>query len=96
MPIPPRHKPKAKTIAAGDPRTKHLRQSDFRRRKPDDAKPIDWLALWALSLAFSALVMAATAFFVAGDPPGAAAILVGVAAIIAVALGISRAPEHSD
>jgi hypothetical protein len=64
-----------------------------------DARPsssietFDWLALWALSIGFSAIVMAAMAFFSADDPVGASCILVGAATIIAVTLGVSAAPE---
>ena len=50
------------------------------------AAPIDWLALWAISLGVCAIVMAATAFFAAADKIGAVFILVGAAALIALVL----------
>jgi polyferredoxin len=44
----------------------------------------DWLGLWALSLGFCAIVLAATADFMGADIIGAGFILVGAAAIIAL------------
>jgi hypothetical protein len=55
---------------------------------------IDWPALWTLSIGFSAVVMAAIAFYSADDPAGASIILVGAAAIIAVTLGVTIAPDN--
>ena len=45
---------------------------------------IDWLGLWALSVAFCAIVLAGIAYFMIGDNIGASYILVGAAAIIAI------------
>ena len=45
---------------------------------------IDWLGLWALSVAFCALVLASVAYFMIRDNIGASWILVGAAAIIAI------------
>jgi len=50
---------------------------------------IDWLALWAISLGVCAIVLAATAFFVAADKIGTVFILVGTAALISVILKAS-------
>lgn len=86
------------------PRAKVLRSDDdFRRHEPRMRKAsakhpietIDWLALWTLSLAFSALFIAGCAFFGEGDAVGAAAVLGGTAAIIALALGVTEAPDDS-
>jgi hypothetical protein len=58
---------------------------------------IDWLGLWALSIAFCALVLASVAYFMIGDNIGASWILVGAAAIIAIVIrsGTDR-DEASD
>ena len=86
------------------PRAKVLRnEDDFRRHAPRMGKgsakrpieTIDWLALWTLSLAFSALFIAGCAFFGEGDAIGASAVLGGTAAIIALALGVTKAPDDS-
>ena len=55
----------------------------------------DWLALFALSLGFSAMFMAALVYR-DGDPSFAAAILFGTACIIALCLGVSKAPGAQD
>jgi hypothetical protein len=47
---------------------------------------IDWLALWAISLGVCSVVIAMIAFFTAGDKTGAAFVLIGTAALIAVIL----------
>lgn len=64
------------------------------KTKALEAEPIDWLALWALSLAFASVVLAAIAFFTNGDKVGASCILAGTAAIIGVALHASKPPTH--
>jgi hypothetical protein len=76
------------------------RIADARKRhrdvkQPDSIDTIDWLALWALSLGVSAMFMAALVY-TDGDTLGAAAILAGTAGIIAVALGVSKAPDAQD
>jgi hypothetical protein len=76
------------------------RIADARKRHRGDRQKasvdtIDWLALWALSLGFSAMFMAALVYN-DGDSSGAAAILFGTACIIAVALGVSKAPDARD
>jgi hypothetical protein len=55
---------------------------------------IDWLALFTLSLGFSAMFMAALVYR-DGDPTFAAGILAGTACIIAACLGVSKAPGSS-
>lgn len=57
-------------------------------------RPIDWLALWALSLAFASMVLAAIAYFTIGDKFGASSILAGAATIIGLALHASKPPAH--
>lgn len=57
----------------------------------DSVESINWLALWAISLGVCAVVLAATAFFVAVDQIGAVFILVGTAALISVIL---KASDH--
>ncbi len=55
----------------------------------DSVESIDWLALWAISLGLCAVVIAAIAFFSAADQAGAAMVLVGTAALIALILKAS-------
>lgn len=75
------------------PRAKSIRGSDLepalRSSKGRDlhaVETIDWLALWALSIAFSAIVLAALVFFGGGDSTGASMILFGAAIVIAVVM----------
>lgn len=84
-------KPRAKTIRASDIRPDVTHRRDA--RVSSTIETFDWLALWALSIGFSAIVMAAMAFFSADDPIGASSILLGAAIVIAIALGVSAAPE---
>lgn len=86
MPIHLPKKPRAKTID-----TPNL-ERNITRRRAHSVETIDWLALWALSLGFSAVVLAALAFYGAGDPVGASMILFGTAIIIAMVLWFSTAP----
>jgi hypothetical protein len=53
-------------------------------RRQAAAQATDWLGLWALSVAFCAIVLAGIAYFMIGDNTGASCILVGAAAIIAI------------
>ena len=53
-------------------------------RKQDAIHSIDWLGLWALSLAFCAINLAAIAYFLNRDNVGASFILVGAAVLIAL------------
>jgi uncharacterized membrane protein HdeD (DUF308 family) len=55
----------------------------------DSVESIDWLAVWAISLGVCAVVLAATALFVAADKIGAVFILVGTAALISLFLNAS-------
>ena len=56
---------------------------------------IDWLTLWAMSVGVSAIIMASVVDFVAEDRLGAALILIGAAAIMAVALRAAKPRGHS-
>jgi len=95
-------KPRAKALHGHERNTLNerdptqIRITDARRQhvteKPDVVETIDWLALFVLSLAVSAVFMAALAYFNEGDVQGAAAILAGTAGINAVALFITKAP----
>ena len=58
-------------------------------RANDPIGSIDWLALWSISLGVCAVVLAATALYVAFDHIGATFILVGTAALIAIILKAS-------
>jgi hypothetical protein len=91
LPIHLPKKPRAKAIHP----TNVERQvtHNVARRRADTFESIDWLALWALSLGLSAVVLAALAFYGAGDPTGASMILFGTAIIIAMVLGFSTAPD---
>jgi hypothetical protein len=84
------------------PRAKIIRANEFhadgigpreRRRELHPVESIDWLALWALSLGFSAVVHAALAFYGGHDSTGASMILFGTATIIALVLRFSTAPD---
>ncbi|HEY7231518.1 MAG TPA: hypothetical protein VH558_14225 [Pseudolabrys sp.] len=67
MPMPLPPKARAKTLPA---------------RKRDITDSIDWLGLWAISLGFCAINLAAIAYFQIGDNIGACFILAGAAALI--------------
>ena len=58
-------------------------------RANESIEPIDWLALWAISLGVCAVVLAATALYAAADNIGATFILIGTAAMISVILKAS-------
>lgn len=83
--------PRAKIIRAGDVRPHMTGRRDA--RVSSSRQTFDWLALWALSIGFSAIAMAAMAFFSADDPIGASFIVLGAAGIIAIALCVSAAPD---
>jgi hypothetical protein len=72
MPIPLPPKARAKVLPA-------------QRQTPLDS--IDWLGLWAISLGFCAINLAAIAYFLIGDNVGACFILVGAAVLISVIIG---------
>ena len=91
MPSRPPDKPRAKSIRASDVRPDVTHRRDA--RVSSSIETFDWLALWALSIGFSAIMMAAMAFFSADDAIGASGILLGAAAIMAIVLGVSAAPE---
>jgi heme A synthase len=60
------------------------RAKALRARKRETFPTIDWLGLWAISLALCAVVLAGIADVMGDDNIGAAFILVGAAAIIAL------------
>ena len=93
MPTHLPNRPRAKAIHVDDARN-HNQRPRGRRKHPIDT--IDWLALWTLSLAFSALFIAGCAFFGEGDAIGASAVLAGTATIMALALRITEAPDDSN
>jgi hypothetical protein len=69
----------------------------LRAHKQTEIGSIDWLGLWALSLAFCAINLAAIAYFLNGDNTGASCILVGAAALIAVIIRVGgERGEASD
>jgi lipopolysaccharide export LptBFGC system permease protein LptF len=59
------------------------------------AETVDWLAWWSLSIALSALVMAAVVYFNDSDTVGASVILAGAAGIVALVLLFSEAPVQN-
>jgi hypothetical protein len=83
-------KPRAKAIRANDPQAGETRPR--RPRKTSAVEAIDWLALWALSIGFNAIVLAALVFYGGHDSTGASMILSGAAVIIALVLGVGGAP----
>ena len=104
MPTRLPEKPRAKSIRADHHGTAsddaHRRAAiGVPKNRADDkasAETIDWLALWALSLAVSAVFIAALVYFNEGDAQGAAAVLAGTAGIISIALFITDAPGNRD
>lgn len=95
MPTKMPDRPRAKVLRSDDDFHRHERRMRGGRAKhPIDT--IDWLALWTLSLAFSALFIAGCVFFSEGDAIGASAVLGGTAAIMALALRFTKAPDTSD
>jgi hypothetical protein len=91
LPIHLPKKPRAKTIHSTNVE-RHIERK-LTRRRAHAVETIDWLALWALSLGFSAVVLAALALYGGGDPIGASMILFGTAIIIAMVLWFSTAPD---
>jgi hypothetical protein len=84
-------KPRAKSAVAQDARHE---TANRKRRVNHSVDTIDWLALWSLSIAVSAFVMAAVVYN--DDAIGAAVILTGAAIIMALVLLFSRAPGARD
>jgi hypothetical protein len=60
------------------------RAKAVRARKREPVPAIDWLGLWAISLGVCAVVLAGIAAIMGDDNIGAAFILIGAAAIIAL------------
>ena len=87
-------KPRAKSIPANDAHPDGMRS--HARRETHPIETIDWLALWALSIAFSAIVLAALVFYGGRDATGASMVLFGAAAIIGVVLHVSREPPKAS
>lgn len=84
-------KRRVKSVAAQDPR----HEAEMRKpRVQHHLGTIDWLALWSLSIALSALVMAAVVYDI--DKVGASVILAGAAGVIALVLLFSEAPKEHD
>ena len=83
--------PRVKIVAAQE--TRH--DSEIRTpRAKHRLDTIDWLAIWSLSIALSALVVAAVVYDV--DKVGASAVLAGAAGVIAMVLLLSEAPIDHD
>jgi hypothetical protein len=84
-------KPRAKTATRD-----RQRESGTHKPRPGHAvDTIDWLAWWSLSIALSALVMAAVVYFNDNDTVGASVILAGAAGIVALVLLFSEAPHRN-
>jgi hypothetical protein len=80
IPLPPKARAKAKPAHHHD---------------VDKIESIDWLALWALSIALSAMFMASLVFFGVGDKFGASMILFGAAGVTGLALHLdSLTSDH--
>lgn len=63
------------------------------KSKAKAATPVvDALGIWSLSMGFSAVAMAAIAYFTVGDKTGAAFVLVGAALVVAFMLRASVPP----
>jgi hypothetical protein len=90
MPTHVPNRPRAKAIP-----TDEVRRHDLSARRNSPKHPIeiiDWLALWALSIGFSAIFIAATVFFGDGDAIGATVVMTGAAGLIALVLLFTSAP----
>ena len=74
--------------------TRYPMKTRVKTKAVEAEPPIDWPALWALSLALASMVLAAIAFFTIGDKFGASSILAGTACIIGLALQASKPPAH--
>lgn len=105
MPTRLPEKPRAKTIRPDERKTivEDAKRNGAVERpqrhaadKRDAIDKIDWLALWTLSLAVSAMFIAGLVYFGEGDATGAAAVLAGTAGIIAIALFTTEAPGARD
>jgi hypothetical protein len=86
-------KPRAKAISADNPDTGSVK---FKPQVNQAAAKIDWLALWALSIAVSAIFIAALVYFGENDTTGAVAVLAGAAGVTALALFFSEAPNQNN
>jgi hypothetical protein len=67
-----------------------------RMRKQEAIQSIDWLGVWALSLGFCAIVLAAIAYFMGGDNIGASVILSGAAGIIGLIVSFGAETEDNS
>lgn len=65
-----------------------------RARKRETLPGFDWLGLWAISLGLCALVLAGIADVVGDDNIGAAFILIGAAAVIALIVCTDGEPDE--
>jgi hypothetical protein len=63
-----------------------------RSRGLSESAPAEWLGLWAVSVGAAATLIAGLVYFGVGDQTGAAWVLFGAAAAIAVVLYCSPAP----
>jgi len=61
-----------------------IRAKALPARRQAAADSIDWLGLWAFSVALCAVVLAGIAYFMNSDNVGASGILVGAATIVAI------------
>ena len=66
-----------------------------RTDKRNAIEAIDWLGIWALSLGFCAVVLAAIAYFLGGDNIGASVILSGTAGIIGLIVSSGAEEDRS-
>lgn len=64
-----------------------------RSRAIEANRLLNWLGVWAISMGFAAIALAAVAYSTVGDNIGASYILMGAAALVAIVLGI--AADHS-
>lgn len=86
-------RPRAKSIAAENSRQESAKKAS---RTNHAIETIDWLALWALSIAFCACFIAAIVIYNENDTVGASAVLAGAAGIIALVLLVSEAPNDKS
>lgn len=86
------NKPRAKIAVQDAP----IEDKTHKPRAKHVVETIDWLALWSLSIALSALVMAGLVYFNESDTVGASVILAGAAGVVALVLLFSEAPNQNN
>jgi hypothetical protein len=94
--LPDEHSPKKPRAKIATAQRSQDGSQTHKPRVDHAVETIDWLGWWSLSIALSALVMAAVVYFNDNDTVGASGILAGAAGIVALVLLFSEAPNQND